>query len=263
MDCVSVGPWTLQWWQRRMAVLCILLLHQLSAIVHLVQPVWGLPCPSKKFVKASPWKVLPVAVSEYVKSWMRDTPEGQPRSRPTVQWFSNRPVAMRPNARVRKQSSGRNFKPYKRRWIPSEGRMSRGKKHFSKLECLSAIIAMKANHSHQDEVARFDTDAKAIRIDNCASYCISNDKKDFITPLKKINKKLKGLGGTLADIYSGTIKWSIEDDDGVPHDWVIPNLHSIGPRLLKISSLSPEELGVQHTMIVFSFSGLRGSSPRQ
>ena len=80
MDCVSVGPWTLQWWQRRMAVLCILLLHQLSAIVHLVQPVWGLPCPSKKFVKASPWKVLPVAVSEYVKSWMRDTPEGQPRS---------------------------------------------------------------------------------------------------------------------------------------------------------------------------------------
>jgi len=72
-------------------------------------------------------------------------------------------------------------------------------------------------------VARFDTDARAIRVDNCASYCISNDKKDFITPLKKINKKLKGLGGTLADIYSGTIKWSIEDDDGVPHDWVIPN----------------------------------------
>ena len=204
-------------------MLCILLLHHMSAIVQLVQPVWGLPCPSKKFVKASPWKVLPVAVSEYVKSWMRDTPEGQPRSRPTVQWFSNRPVAMRPNARVRKQSSGRNFKPYKRRWIPSEGRMSRGKKHFSKLECLSAIIALKANHSHQDEVARFDTDAKAIRIDNCASYCISNDKKDFITPLKKINKKLKGLGGTLADIYSGTIKWSIEDDDGVPHDLVIPN----------------------------------------
>jgi len=72
-------------------------------------------------------------------------------------------------------------------------------------------------------VARFDTDAKAIRIDNCASYCISNDRRDFITPLKKVNKHLKGLGGTLADIYSGTIKWSIEDDDGVPHDLVIPN----------------------------------------
>ena len=101
MDCVSVGPWTLQWWQRRMAVLCILLLHQLSAIVQLVQPVWGLPCPSKKFVKASPWKVLPVAVSEYVKSWMLDTPEAQPRSRTKVQWITNRPVVMRPSARAK------------------------------------------------------------------------------------------------------------------------------------------------------------------
>ncbi len=97
----------------------------------------------------------------------------------------------RPQMRVQKQSSGRNFKPYKRQWIPSEGR-SRGKKHFSQLECLTAIIAMKAKQTHQDEVARFDIDARAIRIDNCTSYCISNDKKDFITPLKKVNKKLKG-----------------------------------------------------------------------
>jgi hypothetical protein len=88
---------------------------------------------------------------------------------------------------------------------------------------MTAIIAMKAKQTHQDEVVMFDTDAKAIRIDNCASYCISNDKRDFITPLKKVNKKLKGLGGTLSEIYSGTIKWSIEDDDGVPHDIVIPN----------------------------------------
>jgi hypothetical protein len=82
---------------------------------------------------------------------------------------------------------------------------------------------MKAKQTHQDEVVMFDTDAKAIRIDNCASFCISNDKRDFITPLKKVNKKLKGLGGTLSEIYSGTIKWSIEDDDGVSHDTVIPN----------------------------------------
>ena len=150
MDCVSVGPWTLQWWQRRMAVLCILLLHHMSAIAQLVQPVWGLPCPSKKFVKACPWKVLPVAVSEYVKSWMRDTPEAPSRSRTKVQWITNRPVAMRPSARVRKQSSGRNFKPYKRRWIPSEGRRSVGKKHFSKLECLSAIMAINITCGYND-----------------------------------------------------------------------------------------------------------------
>jgi hypothetical protein len=58
---------------------------------------------------------------------------------------------------------------------------------------MTAIIAMKAKQTHQDEVAMFDIDAKAIRIDNCESYCISNDKRDFITPLKKVNKKLKVL----------------------------------------------------------------------
>ena len=107
-------------------------------------------------------------------------------------------------------------------WINKDKR-SRNKVNSTQLKCLTAVIAMKARQAHLDEAARFDTDAKAIRIDNCASYCISNDKRDFITPLKKINKKLKGLGGTLTEVYSGTIKWSIEDDDGVPHDIVIPN----------------------------------------
>jgi hypothetical protein len=106
-------------------------------------------------------------------------------------------------------------------WI--KDKRSRNKGNSTQLNCLTAVIAMKARQAHHDEAARFDTDAKAIRIDNCASYCISNDTRDFITPLKRINKKLKGLGGTLTEVYSGTIKWSIEDDTGVPHDIVIPN----------------------------------------
>ncbi len=54
---------------------------------------------------------------------------------------------------------------------------------------MTALIAMKAKQTHQDEVLMLDTDAKPIRIYNCASYCISNDKRDFITSLKKVNKK--------------------------------------------------------------------------
>jgi hypothetical protein len=76
---------------------------------------------------------------------------------------------------------------------------------------------MKAKQTYHDEVVMFDTDVKAIRIENCASYCISNDTRDFITPLKNVNKKLKGLGGTSSEIYSGTIKWSIEDDIVIPN----------------------------------------------
>ena len=225
MDRVFIGPWILNWWQRGLASVFSSLYHFMSAIVQKIQ-VW-VASTSNQFLKARAWKTHPVTVSEYVKSWMRDTSSTQTTRLKAPTWIFNRRVIMRPQKRVRPQSSGRNFKRLKRQWGPSKdttrSTRSRIKKHSSHLECLTAIIAMKANHSHQDEVARFDTDAKAIRIDNCASYCISNDKKDFITPLKKINKNLKGLGGTLADIYSGTIKWSIEDDDGVPHDWVIPN----------------------------------------
>ncbi|KAI2512113.1 hypothetical protein MHU86_2200 [Fragilaria crotonensis] len=113
------------------------------------------------------------------------------------------------------------MQPRPRPWMKGKG--PRYKRNSTQLNCLTAVIAMKARQAHQDEAASFDTDSKAIRIDNCASYCISNDKKDFITPLKRVNKKLKGLGGTLTEIYSGTIKWSIEDDTGVPHDIVIPH----------------------------------------
>jgi hypothetical protein len=84
---------------------------------------------------------------------------------------------------------------------------------------------MKCNHSSQDKVARFDTVARAIWIENHASDCTSNDRRDFITPLKKVNKKhhKKGLGGALALINSGTIMWPIKADDGITHDIVTPN----------------------------------------
>jgi hypothetical protein len=163
-----------------------------------------------------------ITVSEYVKSWMRDISELL-WWKPTKTWSSKRFAVKKPTRRVRPQSSGRNFRPYKRRQIQPKARWSKQKRRSTRLECMMTIIAMKANHTDQDEVLMFDTDAKAIRIDNCAFYCISNDKRDFITPLKKANKKLKRLGGTLSEIYSGTIKWSIEDDDAVLHDIVIPN----------------------------------------
>ena len=219
MDRVFIGPWILNWWQGKLAAVFSFLYQLMSAIVQKIQ-VWA-TSTSNQFLKARAWKAHPVTVSEYVKSWMRDTSLTQTTRLKAPRWIFNRDVVMRPQKRVRPQSSGRNLKRLKRQWVPSKE--TRSRKHFSQLECLTAIIAMKAKQAHQDEVARFDTDAKAIRIDNCASYCISNDKRDFITPLKKVNKSLKGLGGTLADIYSGTIKWSIEDDDGVPHDIVIPN----------------------------------------
>jgi hypothetical protein len=49
---------------------------------------------------------------------------------------------------------------------------------------MTAVIAMKAKQTHQDEVARFDTDAKAIRIDNCSSYAFLMTRK-ISSPLSR------------------------------------------------------------------------------
>jgi uncharacterized protein YmfQ (DUF2313 family) len=146
----------------------------MSAIVQKIK-VW-VTSTSNQFLKARAWKAHPVTVSEYVKSWMRNTSSTQTTRLKAPTWIFNRQVVMPPQKRVRPQSSGRNFKRLKQQWSPSKDTTrSRIKNHSGQLECLTAIIAIKAYHSHQDEVARFDTDAKAIKIDNCASYCISND----------------------------------------------------------------------------------------
>ena len=88
---------------------------------------------------------------------------------------------------------------------------------------MSAVMALSAASIPPRSVTRFDSDSKQIRIDNCASFCISNDKTDFVGPLKSMNRKLKGLGGTLGNIQSGTIRWFIEDDMGRRHRVLIPN----------------------------------------
>jgi hypothetical protein len=74
----------------------------------------------------------------------------------------------------------------------------------------------KARVKQQPGKARYDTDSKLIRIDNCASYSIAFDKNHFITPLKPVRQKVKGLGGVLEGLQTETIEWMIEDDEGMP-----------------------------------------------
>jgi hypothetical protein len=59
--------------------------------------------------------------------------------------------------------------------------------------CVYTAQVYKARVKHQPGKARYNTDSKLIRINNCASYSISLDKNDFITPLKPVKQKVKGL----------------------------------------------------------------------
>jgi len=78
--------------------------------------------------------------------------------------------------------------------------------------------------------ASFDTDGKELYIDNCATACITNDPNACATTPILTNRRVKGISGMLdSKVYETTIKWDIEDDDGVaetefiPKSFYIPN----------------------------------------
>jgi hypothetical protein len=90
-------------------------------------------------------------------------------------------------------------------------------------EALPAILALSAKQSEKNKPAfQFDSVSKIISIDNCASYCISNDQKDIQDHLRHINKQVKGIGGIIKEVMTGTIVWYLEDDIGKVHTQVIP-----------------------------------------
>jgi len=96
------------------------------------------------------------------------------------------------------------------------------RRQVQKYLCLAA-------NSQNDRQFIFDTDSFTLAINNCASYCMTNQIKDFIAPPIKSFKSVQGLGKGKSEL-KGTVRWSIEDDQGrvttfVIHDVLyVPNL---------------------------------------
>ena len=60
-----------------------------------------------------------------------------------------------------------------------------------------------------------ETETCDIIWDSGASACITNDKNDFITPIKKIqNCKVNGISGAMGITGSGRVRWSPIDTAG-------------------------------------------------
>jgi len=79
-----------------------------------------------------------------------------------------------------------------------------------------------------DSLTLFDSDAKAIGIDNRCSACISHDINDFVDPVLKSDKVISAFGGRQQmKGYKGTIAWSWTDDDGVQTKFRIPNSYYV------------------------------------
>ncbi|CAJ1959006.1 unnamed protein product [Cylindrotheca closterium] len=95
--------------------------------------------------------------------------------------------------------------------------------------------------------ASFDTDSCQVGIDNRASACISHRIKDFVGPLVKVNRSIKGFGGErVMNVYQGTIVWKWQDNDGRLHRFRIPNSYYVPKgncRLLSPQHWAKSQLG--------------------
>jgi hypothetical protein len=94
------------------------------------------------------------------------------------------------------------------------------------------IMALQARGSSRTkdgvQATPFDTDSYPIGIDSFASICMTPYKEDFVegtlTPMKHQRTITPfGKGAPISVSMRGTIRWSIEDNDGTQHELDIPN----------------------------------------
>lgn len=76
---------------------------------------------------------------------------------------------------------------------------------------------------------RFDTDSFKIKIDNCCTRSISPSLDDFIGPMTTVHgKAIRGFGGTTTPIkHTGTVRWLVDDDEGISREILIPNSYHV------------------------------------
>ena len=90
---------------------------------------------------------------------------------------------------------------------------------------------------------QFDSDSQALMLDDGMSACITNDKDNFIEPPRRMDCKVRGIKGHAKAMHRGTLKWHIEDDNGLVHVMVIKGAYLIPDAATSI--LSPQHLAQQ------------------
>jgi hypothetical protein len=113
--------------------------------------------------------------------------------------------------------------------------------------CAASICATSLQQQYQgQDRMRFDTDSFMIGIDNCASRCLTDNKRDFVGPLQRHTTKIKGIGGNQDSQWTGTVKWPIIDDEGRKHELLIPNTVLVPKGSLPFRLLSPQHFAQEN-----------------
>ena len=68
---------------------------------------------------------------------------------------------------------------------------------------------------------QFDSDSQNLMLDDGMSACITNDIDNFIELPKCVDRKVKGIKGHMKATHRGTLKWHVEDDNGLVHVMMI------------------------------------------
>jgi hypothetical protein len=105
---------------------------------------------------------------------------------------------------------------------------------------LSAWQSIAKDNPH---IMNFSPGSTPICIDTGASCCICNNKEDFIFLTHSSNSTLRGIGSGLSVQGTGTLQWSITNDDG--DDIVLNLLNSLYVPSIPMCLLSPQHMAQQ------------------
>ena len=88
----------------------------------------------------------------------------------------------------------------------------------------------------------YNYDLFPISVDNCASYCITNNPDDFVGSPERVSILIWGTAGHMqARLLRGTVQWKIKDDNrwvhSIPIKWALYVLEAPG------QLLSPQHWG--------------------
>jgi hypothetical protein len=101
--------------------------------------------------------------------------------------------------------------------------------HFQKGQVHGVFAFLTRSTKKQSKQLRFDTDSFMIKVDNCCTCCISPDIGDFVGPVETVtDKAVQSFNGQMTKVkHKGTIRWTINDDQGIAREIIIPNSYHI------------------------------------
>ena len=141
----------------------------------------------------------------------------------------------------------------------------------SNYQSMSLITTALTTQQQQSRSFHTDSDSFLIAVHNCTSLCMTPSLQDFVKPPRPTPTTITSMGGTATASHIGTVRWSVEDDQGVTHDLTIPDTRYCPEAPFRL--LCPQHLAQQsnepssvlclttHQQVILSWQGFTKTIP--